>query len=308
MVIANMTSENFPYQSKFINILNSKIHYIDENNCDDTSQVTFICVHGNPSSSYIWRNIISFLLPKGRVIAMDLVGFGKSDKPNIDYRVLTHSNYFDEFINELNLNNIIFVLHDWGTTLGLSYARRNSEKIKGVAFMEGIIRPKKWDFGNPFVRLIFRLFRTPIVGKLMIINGNFFVERILLSIGQKRKLTKTEKNYYRQPFLKKQNRKPIYVFPNEIPINGKPKDVYEMVNKNHEWLKTSDVPKLLLWIKTGVLIKPNHVQEMKNDYKNIEVEYVGESSHYLQEDFPTEIGQSIVNWNQRINRKQKYEQ
>ena len=296
-----MISTDFPYQSKFINILDSKLHYIDENNNEDANQTTFVCVHGNPSSSYLWRNIIPVLLPKGRVIAMDLIGFGKSDKPNIDYKVLTHSEYFDTFISELNLNNIVFVLHAWGTALGLAYARKNSEKIQGVVFMEGIVRPKKWNFGNPFVRLIFRLFRTPIIGKLMIINGNFFVERILLSIGEKRKLSKTEKTYYRQPFLKKQSRKPIYVFPNEIPINGKPKDVYEMVNKNHEWLKISNVPKLLLWIKPGVLIKPDQVQEMKNDYKNIKVEYVGKSSHYLQEDFPNEIGQSIVNWNQNVN-------
>ncbi len=299
-----MISADFPYQSKFINILDSKLHYIDENNHEDANQTTFVCVHGNPSSSYLWRNIIPVLLPKGRVIAMDLIGFGKSDKPNIDYKVLTHSEYFDTFIMELNLSNIVFVLHDWGTALGLSYARRNSEKIQGVVFMEGIVRPKKWNFGNPFVRLIFRLFRTPIIGKLMIINGNFFVESILLSIGEKRKLGKIEKTFYRKPFLKKKNRKPIYVFPNEIPINGKPKDVYEIVNKNHEWLKISNVPKLLLWIKSGVLIKPSHVQEMKNDYKNIKVEYVGKSSHYLQEDFPNEIGQSIVNWNQSNKLKQ----
>lgn len=297
-----MISADFPYQSKFIKIMDSNLHYIDENNNEDADQTTFVCVHGNPSSSYLWRNIIPILLPKGRVIAMDLIGFGKSDKPNIDYKVLTHSKYFDTFINELNLNNIIFVLHDWGTALGLSYARRNSEKIKGVVFMEGIIRPKKWNFGNLFIRLIFRFFRTPIIGKLMIINGNFFVDRILLSMGEKRKLTKVEKTYYRQPFLKKQSRKPIYVFPNQIPINGKPKDVYEMVNNNHKWLMASDVPKLLLWIKSGVLIKPDHVQEMKNDYKNITVEYVGKSSHYLQEDFPNEIGQFIVNWNQTINK------
>lgn len=297
-----MISADFPYQSKFINILDSKLHYIDENNNEDANQTTFVCVHGNPSSSYLWRNIIPVLLPKGRVIAMDLIGFGKSDKPNIDYKVLTHSEYFDTFISELNLNNIVFVLHDWGTALGLAYARKNSKKIQGVVFMEGIIRPKKWNFGNPFVRLIFRLFRTPIIGKLMIINGNFFVEKILLSIGEKRKLTKAEKTYYRQPFLKKKSRKPIYMFPNEIPINGKPNDVYKMVNNNHKWLMVSDVPKLLLWIKPGVLIKPDHVQEMKNDYKNIKTEYVGKSSHYLQEDLPNEIGQSIVNWNQTINK------
>jgi len=289
-------STDFPYQSKYIDVMGSQFHYIDENNGGDVGQTTFVCVHGNPSSSYLWRNVIPHLLPYGRVIAPDVIGFGKSDKPDIDYKVLTHAKYFDAFINQLGLTNIVFVLHDWGTALGLSYARRREEKIKGIAFMEGVVKPKKWDFGNPFIRLIFRLFRTPVIGEWMIINRNFFVERILLSIGTKRTLSKREKEYYRQPFLDKKSRKPIYVFPNEIPINGKPVDVYEMVNKNHQWLQETNVPKLLLWVKPGALIKPSHVEDMKSKYSNLETEYLGKASHYVQEDFPNEIGKAIVEW------------
>lgn len=303
----NKISADFPYQSTYINVMGSQIHYIDENNLMDLGQTTFLCVHGNPSSSYLWRNVVPHLLPHGRIVALDLIGFGKSEKPDIDYKVLTHSKYFDEFVNQLRLSNIVLVLHDWGTALGLSYARRHEEKIKGIAFMEGVVKPKRWNFGNPFVRLIFRLFRTPVIGKWMIINGNFFVERILLQLGTIRTFNKQEKDFYRQPFIKKESRKPVYVFPNEIPINGKPKDVYEMVKKNHEWLQQSNIPKLLLWVKPGVLIKPRHdVEEMKNKYRNLKAEYLGKSSnflkasHYVQEDFPNEIGKAIVKWHKDI--------
>lgn len=291
-------SSKFPYQSKFINIIGSKIHYIDENNSHDSNQTVFVLVHGNPSSNYLWRNIIPHLLPHGRIIAPDLIGFGKSDKPDIDYKVATHLQYFDAFISELNLKNIVFVLHDWGTALGLSYARRFESKIKGVVFMEGIVKPKKWDFSNIFVRSIFRLFRIPIIGKWMIINNNFFVERILLGVGTNRKLSKNEKEYYRKPFFNKKDRKPVYVFPNEIPIHKNPSDVFQIVNDNHNWLKTSDISKLLLWIKPGVLIMPKHVEEMEKEYPNLRTQYIGKASHYLQEDIPNEIGKAITKWHE----------
>jgi len=295
-------SDDFPYESKYIGPIGHQIHYIDENNQDLDNQTIFVCVHGNPSSNYLWRNIIPQLLPLGRVVAPDLIGFGKSDKPNIDYKVSTHSKYFDVFINRMGLSNIVFVLHDWGTALGLSYARRHKENIKGIVFMEGVVKPAKWDFGNPFVRSVFRLFRNPGIGKWMIINKNFFVKRILLSLGTKRKLNKQEREYYLEPFLTKKSRKPVYIFPNEIPINGKPKDVYEMVNKNHEWLKETSLHKLLLWVKSGVLIKPWHVKEMGNAYKNLSAHFLGKNSgilkesHYVQEDYPSEISESIVKW------------
>ena len=302
-------SSDFPYQPNYINVMGSKIHYIDENNNGDEEQTTFVCVHGNPSSSYLWRNVIPYLLPHGRVIAPDLIGFGKSDKPSIDYRIVTHTEYFNKFIYQLNLSNIVFVLHDWGAALGLTYARLYADKVKGVAFMEGVVNPKKWDFGNIFVRLLFRAMRKPAVGKWMVINHNFFVERILLLLGTKRTLNKNEKDHYRQPFLSRESRKPTYVFPNEIPINGKPADVHKMVQKNHEWLQETSLPKLLLWVKPGVLIKSHHVEEMNNKYSNLTTILLGKStrllkeSHYVQEDFPGEIGEAIIDWLNKSLRK-----
>jgi len=294
-------SSDFPYRSKYANVLGSKLHYIDENTGNE-NQISFVCIHGNPSSSYLWRNIIPYLLPHGRVIAPDLIGFGKSDKPDIDYRVLTHEKYLSAFINGLGLNNIVFVLHDWGAALGLAYARQHENNVKGIALMEGVISPKKWDFGNIFVRLMFRAMRTKGLGKWMVVNHNFFVERILLFLGTKRKLSVFEKAYYRKPFKMKKDRIPTYVFPNEIPIKGKPENVNSMVLNNHEWLHKTNLPKLLLWVKPGVLVKEFNAMEMKRKYPNFHDVLLGNSSkfpresHYVQEDFPDEIGNAIIKW------------
>lgn len=299
---------DFPFKSKFVKVYGSKMHYIDENRQNDANQTTFVLLHGNPSSNYLWRNIIPELIGLGRVVAPDLIGFGKSDKPQIDYKVLTHAKYIEEFINVLKLDNIVFVLHDWGTALGLDYARKNENRVKGIAFMEGVVKPKTWDFGKARTRLIFRLFRTPIIGKWMIIKKNFFVEKILLHMGTKRALSNEEKEYYAAPFLLENSRQPVYVFPNEIPINKKPREVYEMVKSNHEWLSKSMIPKLLLWVKPGVLIKPWHVIQMQERYPNLHTVYLGPSSkgflkesHYVQEDFPFEIAESISKWYQTKN-------
>jgi len=305
-----MIAPEFPYQSNYVEVMGSKIHYIDVNNSNDggESQITFVCVHGNPSSSYLWRNVIPHLIPHGRVIAPDLIGFGKSDQPDIDYRVLTHSQYFDAFIEKLELRNIVFVLHDWGAALGLAYSRKHPNKVMGIALMEGVISPSKWDFGNFFVRLMFRAMRSRLLGRWMVLDHNFFVDRILLFLGTKRKLKKEEKDYYRKPFLNKKSRLPTYVFPNEIPINGKPEDVHTMVKNNHEWLQKTTIPKLLLWVKPGVLVKKHNLKEMRTTYPGFSDVYLGKSSnfpkesHYVQEDFPHEIGKAITNWLPHLNK------
>lgn len=305
-----MITSEFPYRSNYVEVIGSKIHYIDENNIndEDESLITFLCVHGNPSSSYLWRNVIPHLLPHGRVIAPDLIGFGKSDQPDIDYRVLTHFQYFDTLIGKLGLRNIVFVLHDWGAALGLAYARIHPDKVMGIVFMEGIISPKKWDFGNFFVRLMFRAMRSRLFGKWMVLKHNFFVDRILLFLGTKRQLNKEEKDYYQKPFQSKKSRQPTYVFPNEIPINGKPEDVHNMVEKNHDWLQKTKIPKLLLWVKPGVLVKRHNLKEMREKYPNFSDTYLGKSSnfpkesHYVQEDFPHEIGKAITNWLPSLNK------
>jgi len=297
--MANNITAEFPYKSKYININGSKIHYIDENNQKDPTQTTFVCIHGNPTSSYLWRNIIPHLKTKGRVIAFDLIGFGKSDKPDIDYSIETHSKYVNGIINQLKLQHIIFVIHDWGLALGMYYARRNEDKIKGLVFMEGILKPMKWkEMAYGPVRTIFRLFRTPFLGNFMNVTLNMFVKIILLKLGSKRNLSQEEKDYYSKPFLEKKSRIPVSLFPKLLPLNGRPQSSFNLVDKNHKWLMTTKLPKLVFWVTPGILIKPINIKEIKKSYSNLTDIYLGEATHFIQEDFPNEIGANIVKWQQ----------
>ncbi len=133
---AGVFSVKFPYESKYVEILGSKMHYIDQGEGD-----VFLFLHGNPTSSYLWRNVMRYVAPKGRIVAVDNIGFGKSDKPDVDYTFQTHARYIEEFIDTLKLKNVILVVHDWGSALGLDYAAGHTDNVKGVVFMEAIIPP-----------------------------------------------------------------------------------------------------------------------------------------------------------------------
>ncbi|HDK81099.1 MAG TPA: haloalkane dehalogenase, partial [Nitrospirae bacterium] len=222
-----MTSENisseFPFKSNYIEVLGSKIHYIDEG---QGNPILFL--HGNPTSSYLWRNIIPHLTPHARCIAPDLIGMGKSDKPDINYRFADHVEYIEGFIEKMGLKNITLVIHDWGSALGFHYAMRNEDNIKGIAFMEAILKPLKWSEFTKEFRIGFKLFRTPLIGWLIISVMNVFVEKILPQ-AIVRDLTGDEMNRYREPFKTIKDRKPVLRWPNEIPIEGKPSDVTEIV-------------------------------------------------------------------------------
>ncbi len=232
-------SADFNFESKYIDIDGSKIHYIDIGSGDP-----ILFLHGNPTSSYLWRNIIPYVTSSGRCIAMDLIGMGKSDKPDINYRFVDHARYVDGFIDKMGLKNITLVVHDWGSALGLHYAMRHEDNIKGIAFMEAILKTSTWADFPKDLKMGFRLFRTPLIGWLMIVGLNIFVEKILPK-AIVRKLTEVEMNYYREPFKKIKDRKPMWRWPNEIPIDGKPSDVTEIVQAYSRKLKESDCPKLM---------------------------------------------------------------
>ena len=184
---AKAISADFPFESKYVEIHGSKIHYIDEGSGDP-----ILFLHGNPTSSYLWRNIIPYLVPHGRCIAPDLIGMGKSDKPDLGYRFFDHSEYVEGFIDKLDLSNITLVIHDWGSALGFHYASRHESNVKGLAFMEAILATMpRWDGFPPDVRTMFEGFRTPEVGWDMIVNQNIFVEQVLPG-GIVRKLTDEE--------------------------------------------------------------------------------------------------------------------
>jgi haloalkane dehalogenase len=180
-----------------------------------------VFLHGNPTSSYLWRNVIPRLSGRGRCLAVDLIGFGRSGKPDIAYRFADHARYLDAWFEALNLSKVTLVLHDWGTALGFNWARQNPERVAAIAFMEPLLREMTWDDLPEGARALFQAFRTPGTGEKLIMEDNVFIEQVLPSMIM-RKLSNAEMNAYREPFPSSKDRKPVWRWPNELPINGRP--------------------------------------------------------------------------------------
>ncbi|MCH7940285.1 MAG: haloalkane dehalogenase [Candidatus Marinimicrobia bacterium] len=287
-------SADFPFESKYVEVHGSKIHYVDEGSGDP-----ILFLHGNPTSSYLWRNIIPYLMPHGRCIALDLIGMGKSDKPDLDYRFFDHSKYVEGFIEKLDLSNLTLVIHDWGSALGFHYAMRHENNIKGIAFMEAMLKPIKWeDFPSKY-RMGFKLFRAPGIGWFMISVMNVFVTKMLPQ-AIVRKLTAEEKDYYGSPYKTVNSRKPIRQWPCEIPIEGKPADVYEVISSYNQKLQESEVPKLLFFATPGGIIDSKTVDWCRQNLKNLKVVDIGDGIHFIQEDNPHLIGEELAKWFQDL--------
>ena len=289
-------SADFPFQSKYIDILESNLHYVDEG-----KGTTFLFLHGNPTSSYLWRNIIPFVSKDNRAVAVDLIGMGKSGKPDIPYKMTNHCKYIKEFIKALDLKNIVLVLHDWGSFIGLKYAMENEKNIKGVVLMEGILRPwESWDTIPVVTRRMFKKFFDEIEGPKVIYEDNFFIERAMPYLT-KRKLSKIEMDNYRKPFLEKSSRKPMLIFPRELPIAGENPENAKIINNYNNWLSKTKVPVHILWAKPGSLFRKEFIPIMRKEFPNMTDLCVGKSKHYLQEDLPNEIGNAIIEWFDKIN-------
>jgi len=287
-------SPEFPFTSKYVEVFDSKIHYIDVSENRKTETV-FLFIHGNPTSSYLWRNIIPYTTPLGRSIAMDLVGFGKSGKPNIDYTFQEHINYLNAFIKKLNIKNIVLVLHDWGGAIGFNYAMNNAENVKGIIFMETFCKPMQWRNLDLITRWVFKKFRSSTIGQKWNGKHNVFL-RFILPMSIIRKLTKAEKRIYFEPFRTIESRKPIVKFPQEVPFKGEGTLNEKIVSSYYEWLKTTTIPKLLIYAKPGVQITSKEVTKYKKEFANITATNVGYGKHYIQEDQPDNIGEAIEQW------------
>lgn len=285
---------DFPFESKFIEIYGSKIHYIEEG---EGEPILFL--HGNPTSSYLWRNIIPYLKPYGRCIAPDLIGMGKSDKPELDYTFFDHYKYLEEFIKKMKLKKITLVIHDWGSGLGFHYAMSNEGNIKGIAVMEALVKPFNWKDIKILHRIMFKLFRTPFIGWKILTLFNFFV-KILLPQMIVRKLSKIEKKYYLAPYKTLKSRKPVRVWPKEVPFNGKPKKTYEMMSNYSKKLQQSELPKILFYAKPGAIINSSYVEWCRENLKNLTTVDIGSGLHYVQEDNPHKIGEELMHWYQNL--------
>ncbi len=259
-----------------------------------------IFLHGNPTSSYLWRNIIPHVAGLGQVIAPDLVGMGDSDKlPDSGpgrYTFVEHRHYLDGFLNQVigPETKITLVVHDWGSALGFHWAHRNPDRIKGIAFMEGIVAPvPSWDDFPPPVRPVFEGFRSP-AGEEMVLQQNVFVEQVLPGAIM-RKLTDEEMTEYRRPFLEPgESRRPTLTWPRQIPIGGEPADVHEIVSSYAAWLPGTEFPKLFVNAEPGALMRGG-VRDFVRSWRNV-TEVTVPGVHFIQEDSPDEIGAALKDW------------
>lgn len=283
-------SAGFPFESKYIEVHGSRMHYIDEGEGDP-----ILFLHGNPTSSYLWRNIVPYLVPHGRCIAPDLIGMGKSDKPNIAYRFFDHVHYTEGFIRELGLTNVTLVVHDWGSALGFHYAMRHETNIKGLAIMEAIIKPVRWQDFPKEMKLGFKMMRTPVIGWFLICVMNLFIKKILPQ-SIVRPLTREEMGRYEAPFQTPRDRMPVRRWPCEIPVDGSPADVHAVVADYNHWLQQSDLPKLLFTATPGAIINSDAAEWCRRHLRSLTVCDLGEGIHYLQEDHPHAIGRELAAW------------
>lgn len=294
-IMSKAISAAFPYTKKFVEVNGSQMAYVDEG-----AGPVVLFIHGNPTSSYLWRNIIPYVVDSHRAIAVDLIGMGDSGKPDIAYTFADHAAYLDDFIKVLNLQAMTFVIHDWGSVLGMRYARLNESNVRAIAFMEAGIPPAfpapSYEAMGEQMSELFRNLRTPNVGGDMVLQNNFFVEVVLPQFGVMRTLTDAEMAAYRQPFPTPESRKPTLQWPREIPIAGEPHATTQVVLANGEWLYATELPKLYFYADPGVLNPAPVIDYAKAHAKNIETVFVGAGTHYLQEDHPHEIGAALSDW------------
>ena len=268
---------------------------VDISYVDTGSGNPIVFLHGNPTSSYLWRNIIPHLEFSGRCLAPDLMGMGESgSSPNGSYRFADHSALLDQWFEDMGLtSNVTLVIHDWGSALGFHWAKRHSERVKGLVYMEAIVRPVTWEEWPDAARQVFQGFRSP-AGEDMVLEKNIFVERVLPG-SVLRGLTEEEMEVYRRPYLEVgESRRPTLTWPREIPVGGEPADVVQIVSEYAEWLAGSDVPKLFINAEPGAILTGPQ-REFCRTWPN-QQEVTVKGVHFIQEDSPAEIGQSIVGW------------
>ncbi len=287
-----MTQGSIPaadrYHRRRVRVLDSEIAYVDAGTGDPV-----VFLHGNPTSSYLWRNVIPHVEHVARCLAPDLVGMGESGKaPGGSYRFVDHARYLDAWFEALGLTqNVTLVVHDWGSALGFDWGSRHPASVRGIAYMEAIVQPVTWEQWPPAARTIFQALRSP-AGEDMVLQKNVFVERILPA-SVLRGLTEAEMAVYRRPYQTPgESRRPTLTWPREIPIDGEPADVVAIVARYGRWLASSDIPKLFINADPGVILTGVQREFCRTWPNQREVTVRG--SHFIQEDSPTEIGQAVT--------------
>lgn len=285
------------YTKKFVEVLGKRMAYMEAGSGDP-----IVFQHGNPTSSYLWRNVMPHLAEQGRCIALDLIGMGDSDKLDNSgpdsYQYVEHRDYLFAAWDKLGIHDrVTLVVHDWGSALGFDWACQHPQSVLGIAYMEGIVKPVSWDEWPDAATDIFKAFRSS-AGEAMVLEKNVFVERVLPG-SVLRELTNDEMNEYRRPFLNAgEDRRPTLTWPRQIPIDGYPQDVHNIVSNYSDWLAQCEHPKLFINAEPGAILTGPQ-REFCRGWKNQD-EITVPGSHFLQEDSAEEIGQAIANWRRNI--------
>ncbi len=283
--------ENFPYQSKYVEVLGSKIHYIDEG---EGKPILFL--HGMPASNYSWRNVIPHISKQGRCIAPDLIGMGRSDNPDISYRVFDHIRYVEAFIEALNLKEITLVLHGWGSVIGFDYAMKHADNIRGIAFFESHIRPvEKWSQHALPVQEVMASLQSLADGIESLIGLPKFIHQ-LVYMGSMRKLSNDEMNHYFSAENQPSKFKPVIQYLKDYLHEVDSQDVMTLIAAYSKKLQQSNLPKLMLYAVPGFNTTMDTVVWAKQHLPNLSLDDLGEDLHLMQENQPELLGQKIASW------------
>ncbi len=281
------------HPKQFIEVAGHRMAYVEMGEGDP-----IVFQHGNPTSSYLWRNIMPALAGHGRCIAVDLIGMGDSDKLEPSgpdrYRYVEQREFLFAAWDALGIHdNVTFVIHDWGSALGFDWAHQHPQQVRGVAYMEGIVAPVTWDAWPEAARDIFQAFRSE-AGEQMVLERNLFVERVLPG-SVIRELSDEEMAVYRRPFTQAgEDRRPTLTWPRQIPIDGEPRDVHDIVATYSDWLSTTELPKLFVNAEPGAILTGPQRDFCRSFPNQTEVTVAG--IHFIQEDSAAEIAAAIVDW------------
>jgi haloalkane dehalogenase len=298
-----LPSPDFPYEYQFIEVNGHNMAYVEEGEGDP-----ILFVHGAPTSSYLWRNIMPWLADSGRVISVDLIGFGHSDKPDIEYGYFSHTAYLRKFIEALGLRNITFVVHDWGFNYGMEYVVDHQDNVKGVAYAEALMAPRypiddTEAYGKecPGVLNMYRTMQSP-AGEDIAITQNLFIERVMPEHIY-RFMTQEEMMHYREPFFDPKDRGPILQMPRDVPLDGEPADIRASYTKYNNWFvdESKTIPTLHIYGTPGAVNSVEDAEWMCNNIRHHESAWIGTAIHYSQEDNPEGWGRALRDWYRRIN-------
>ncbi|KAF0806341.1 haloalkane dehalogenase [Alcanivorax xiamenensis] len=279
-----------PFRSHYVSVHGQRLHYLDEG-----SGPTLLFVHGNPTSSYLWRNVIKLLRHRYRCVALDLPGFGRSAKPDLDYRLCTLHHFLSGFVEQLALEPVILVLHDWGGPLGFRLAQQQPSQVRALVFMETFPFTFDWQEFPLIARPLYFAFRQPALSPWLLQRHNLFVNTVL-PMGTLRRLPRSVMNVYRAAFPDRHSRRAIRALPSELPIDDRQGETWLAVEEIEKRLPEMDQPMLLLHFRPGAVLPEQRIPWFKQRLKYLDVVHAGPGLHFVPEDNPAVIADSLDQW------------